>query len=328
MNIMQYKDYYKVMGLEKSATAKEVKLAYRKLARKYHPDVSKEADAEERFKEVGEAYEVLKDKEKRFSYDQLGEQWNAGDSFTPPPSWEQYAQQQNASPGSHGYSGFNAASGEDFSDFFSSIFGQAQAGGPQRSTGNHQGEDVHAKVEIDVKDAYLGVQRQFSFSLTEPDESGRMVRNQKTLKVKIPKGVTEGQHIRLAGQGGKGLGSGKKGDLLLEVAFVTNKTFKVTGKDVTVTLPLSPWEAALGGNITVSTPVSNLSMNIPENSKSGQKLRLKGKGIPSQEPGDLFVVLDIVIPPVKTDEDKEAFRKMADSFDFHPRAHLEEKANV
>ncbi len=321
------------MGLERSATAKEIKLAYRKLARKYHPDVSKEKDAEERFKEVGEAYEVLKDKEKREAYDQLGQQWNAGDSFTPPPSWEQYARQQNGSSSSQrgaGYSGFGSARGEDFSDFFSSIFGQDYASqrGHQAADGNYRGEDIHATIEIDLKDAYLGSQRQLSFNLSEPDEHGSMVRKQKTLNVKIPKGVSEGQHIRLTGQGSNGFGTGKNGDLLLEIAFAKNKVFQTKGKDVTVTLPIAPWEAALGGKITVPTPVSNLSMNIPENSKSGQKLRLKGKGIPAKESGDLFVILDIVNPPVSTDEEREAFQKMSDSFDFQPRSYFEEKANV
>lgn len=327
---MQYKDYYKIMGLERSATAKEIKLAYKKLARKYHPDVSKESDAEEKFKAIGEAYEVLKDKEKRAAYDQLGENWQSGDSFTPPPSWERYAQQQYSSSGAHGYSGFGDAGGEDFSDFFSSIFGRGYASQSSQQQGrtDHPGQDVHAKIEISIQEAYLGTEHQFSFALTEPDELGRMVKNQKTLKVKIPKGVSEGQHIRLAGQGGKGLGTGKKGDLLLEIAIAKNNVFQVSGKDVSVKLPIAPWEAALGGTVTIPTPVGHLSMNIPENSKSGQKLRLKGKGIPAKDPGDLFVVLDIVLPVVKTEEEKLAFQKMADSFKFQPRKQLEETANV
>ena len=333
---MQYKDYYKVMGLDKSATGKEIKTAYRKLARKYHPDVSKATDAENRFKEIGEAYEVLKNKDKRAAYDELGSQWQAGDSFTPPPDWEQYYQhagQKHGHPGGS-YSGFENVSGEDFSDLFSSIFGQASRTGNSSTHGFHQsrsnsrGEDVHAKVDIDVEDAYRGSERMFSFSLAEHNAQGKLVKKQKTLNIKIPKGVKEGQNIRLAKQGGSGYGTGAKGDLFLEIAFKPHKIYQVLGKDVTVKLPLSPWEAALGCKVEVPTPNGSLAINIAANSKAGQKLRLKAKGIPTKVPGDLFVVIDIVNPPVNTKKQKQAYQQLSESFEFQPRSYFEESANV
>jgi len=331
---MQYKDYYEIMGLEKTATDEEIKRAYRKLARKYHPDVSKSEDAEERFKEVGEAYEVLKDKEKRAAYDQLGSQWQAGESFTPPPDWEQYYQQHGAGQAGGSYSGFENVSGEDFSDFFSSIFGQGGfRGNPhqksyQQSTGNVRGEDVHAKVEIDVEDAYRGSERTLTFSLAEPSAEGGLVKKQKTLNVKIPKGVKEGQHIRLAKQGGTGFGNGVNGDLFLEIVFKPHKIYQLAGKDLVVKLPLAPWEAALGCKVEVPTPSGSLALTIPANSKSGQKLRLKGKGIPAKIPGDLFALIDIVNPPVESENDRKAYQKLADSFNFQPRAYFRENAHV
>ena len=324
------------MGVDKSSTGKEIKSAYRKLARKYHPDVNKATDAENRFKEIGEAYEVLKNKDKRKAYDELGSQWQAGDSFTPPPDWEQYYQQaghQQGHPGGN-YSGFENVSGEDFSDLFSSIFGQAgrtgngSTRGFQQSRANPRGEDVHAKVEIDVEDAYRGSERMFSFSLAQQNAQGQLVKEQKTLNVKIPKGVKEGQHIRLAKQGGSGYGTGAKGDLFLEIAFRPHKIYQVLGKDVTIKLPLSPWEAALGCKVEVPTPNGSLSMNIAANSKSGQKLRLKAKGIPAKMAGDLFVVIDIVNPPVHTEKQKQAYRQLSEAFEFQPRSYFEESANA
>ncbi|MFT5452565.1 MAG: curved DNA-binding protein [Enterobacterales bacterium] len=329
---MKYKDYYKIMEIEKTASNNEIKKAYRKLARKYHPDVSKEVEAEARFKEVGEAYKVLKDKEKRAAYDQLGSQWQAGDSFTPPPDWGQHQSAHNHGAGRAGgqYSDFANASGEDLSDFFSSIFGQASysGGSYQNSRANLRGEDIHAKVEIDIEDAYRGSERTISFSLASPNEQGEVVQKQKTLNVKIPKGVKQGQHIRLSKQGGSSLGNGEAGDLYLEIVVKQHPVYQVTEKDVTISLPIAPWEAALGTKVEVPTPSGFLTLTIPANSKSGQKLRLKAKGIPAKSPGDLYVVLEIVNPEVKSDKAKKAFEQLAESFSFNARDQFKEKANA
>ncbi len=316
---MEFKDYYKIMGVKRDATQDEIKRAYRKLARKYHPDVSKEADAEERFKEVGEAYEVLKDPEKRAAYDQLGANWKAGQDFNPPPDWDQGFE-------FHG-GGFTGADAAGFSDFFEELFGRAgysQAGGQQ--TGyreyNMRGEDTHAKVFIDLEDAYKGASKTLTLKHSEMGPDGRPHLKERTLNVHIPKGVRQGQHLRLAGQGGAGMGKGQAGDLYLEIEFNPHPFYRVEGKDVYLDLPVAPWEAALGAKVKVPTPTGPVDMKIPPESQAGKKMRLKGRGIPGKSPGDLYVVLQIALPPANTEKAKQAYKDFAEAVPFNPRAKL------
>lgn len=313
---MEFKDYYEVLGVERSASQDEIKRAYRKKARKYHPDVSKEANAEARFKEVGEAYEVLKDPEKRAAYDQLGARWKEGQDFQPPPGWDQGFE-------FHG-GGFTEADASQFSDFFESLFGGAQAGGaytPRRPM-HMRGEDTHAKVLIDLDDAYHGTTRPITLRHTELGSDGRPQVKARTLNVKIPKGVRQGQHIRLAGQGGAGVGEGKAGDLYLEVEFRPHPFYRVEGRDVYLDLPVAPWEAALGAVVKAPTLGGAVELKIPPGSISGSKMRLKGRGIPGNPPGDLYAVLKVVLPPAGSDEAKAMYKQMAEKLAFNPRAGL------
>jgi curved DNA-binding protein len=315
---MEFKDYYKIMGVKRDATQDEIKRAYRKLARRYHPDVSKEADAEDRFKEIGEAYEVLKDPEKRAAYDQLGADWKAGQDFRPPPDWDQGFE-------FHG-GGFTAADAEQFSDFFESLFGRRGFGGgyagQARREFHARGEDTYAKVLIDLEDAYHGAARTLTLKSTELAPDGRPQLKERTLNVRIPKGVRQGQHIRLAKQGGAGIGKGEAGDLYLEVEFRPHPFYKVEGKDVYLNLPVAPWEAALGAKIKVPTPTGPVDLKIPVNSSGGRRLRLKGRGIPAREPGDLYVVLQIALPRADTDAARSAYEEFEKALMFNPRAHL------
>lgn len=313
---MEFKDYYQIMGVARDATQDEIKRAYRQLARKYHPDVSKEANAEVRFKELGEAYAVLKDLEKRAAYDQLGSNWKAGQDFRPPPDWNAgFEFSGDGSPGD------GAA---DFSDFFESLYGHGFAGGGRARPDFHaRGEDSHAKVMIDLEDAYNGATRVITLRTPEADASGRVSMRTHKLNVTIPRGVRAGQHIRLAGQGAPGIGQGKAGDLYLEVAFNPHAHFRVEQRDVFLDLPLAPWEAALGASVTVPTPNAAVDLKIPPNSKSGGKLRLKGRGIPGSTPGDFYVVLQVVLPVAESDADKALYASLAEQFkSFAPRAGL------
>ena len=240
---MEYKDYYKIMGLERTATQDEIKRAYRKLARKYHPDVSKEKDAEERFKELGEAYEVLKDPEKRAAYDHLGANYQAGQEFHPPPNWDSGFEFRGG--------GFTDADRAGFSDFFEELFGQ-QAHGTHagyRTQFNARGEDHHAKVVVDLEDAFHGATRSINLQAPALDEHGQMRLSNRTLNVKIPKGIKEGQQIRLVGQGSPGMGQGAQGDLYLEIHFKPHPFYRAEGRDLHMQLPVTPWEAALGATI-------------------------------------------------------------------------------
>ena len=312
---MDFKDYYTIMGVGRDASQDEIKRAYRKLARKYHPDVSKESDAEVRFKEVGEAYEVLKDPEKRAAYDQLGKNWKAGQDFNPPPNWDAGFEFSGG--------GFTDGDASAYSDFFESLFGQgfgrAQAGGRRQSGYHAHGEDHHAKVLIDLEDAYSGATRSIALSMPEVDRSGHVVTKQRTLNVKIPKGVKQGQRIRLAGQGSPGMGSGQAGDLYLEVEFKPHSIYRVEGHDVYVDLPVTPWEAALGATVKVPTPDGKVDMKIPAGTVSGRKMRLKERGIPGRPPGDLYVVTQITLPPADSETAKELYRKMEQQLAYNPR---------
>ena len=316
---MEFKDYYSIMGVEKGATQDEIKRAYRKLARKYHPDVSKEADAESRFKDVGEAYEVLKDPEKRAAYDQLGADWKAGQEFRPPPDWDAGFE----------FSGAGHRPEDEFSasDFFESLFGKRNAGGFQGAyhggaSARTHSQDHHAKVIIDLEDAFHGATRTITLRAPAVDAQGHVTLKERALRVKIPKGINQGQQIRLAGQGAGGLAGGGSGDLYLEVEFKPHPVYRVEGRDIYLTLPVSPWEAALGAKVKVPTPSGILDLTIPANSTSGSKLRLRGRGIPGKTPGDLYVLLQLVLPPGDTPKAQELYRKMEQELAFNPRAGL------
>jgi curved DNA-binding protein len=311
---MEYQDYYKLLGIDRSATPDQIKQAYRKLARKYHPDVSKESEAEKRFKEIGEAYAVLKDPEKKAAYDQMGSNWSQGQGFNPPPNWN-----SGYESGDHGW---GDSSNADHSEFFESIFGRRTQHAKQQSAKlNIPGDDHHAKIEIELMDSYLGAQRSIGLKMPTLDQNGNIRMQERMLELKIPKGIRSGQHLRLAGQGNPGFGSGKAGDLYLEIMMKPHTIFKVDGKDVVVDLALAPWEAALGATVDLPTPTGKVELNIPANSMSGKKLRLKGKGIPSKEPGDLYASIRLVTPPAHSESEKEAYLAMAKSFaPFNPRA--------
>jgi curved DNA-binding protein len=308
--VPEYKDYYKIMGVARDVSQDELKRVYRRLARKYHPDVSKEANAEARFKEVQEAYEVLKDPQKRAAYDQLGSNWRQGQEFRPPPDWGQNFEFSNAFGDQEG----------GFSDFFSSLFGGGGAprGGRARGGGRGfamAGDDQVAAIEIDLEDSFSGG--------TQTIELKSGPGTARTLKITIPQGILEGQRIRLAGQGSPGHGGGPSGDLYLEVRFRKHKLFQVEGRDVTLTLPVAPWEAALGATVPTPTLAGTVDLRIPANAKAGQRMRLKGRGLPGATPGDQYVVLKIVLPPADTPEARELYERMQRELPFDPRAELQ-----
>ena len=302
---MKFKDYYEIIGVPKTATQEEIKRAYRKLARKYHPDVSDDANAEMRFKELGEAHAVLKDPEKRAAYDNAARTARAGEDFQPPPGWD---------------AGFDsgARDGMDYSDFFESLFGR-QTGREQQRERQARGKDQHVTVRIDLEDAYLGAQRSISLRMPVMDAAGHTVMQERKLDVRIPRGMHAGQHLRLLGQGEAGTGGGEAGDLYLEIAFHPHAQYRIDVRDVFMDLPLAPWEAMLGCSLTIPTPEGLISISVPAGSAAGRQLRLKGRGIPGSPPGDLYAVLSIVLPPAVSESEKQAYRAMAGAFNFNPR---------
>jgi curved DNA-binding protein len=319
---MEYKDYYKILGVERNATQDDIKRAYRKLARTYHPDVNKEAGAEAKFKDAGEAYEVLKDPEKRAAYDQLGANWKQGQEFRPPPNWDAGFEFSGG--------GYTEADASQFSDFFEGLFGgmrgRAGAGGARAGFAQREfharGQDHHAKIEVPLRDAYTGAKRAITLRMPEVDKEGHVTVKDRTLNVTIPKGIREGQHIRLASQGAPGIGKGPAGDLYLEVRFAPDPVFRVDGKDVYLDLPIAPWEAALGASVKLPTPEGAVMLKIPPGSLKERTMRLKGRGIPGSPPGDLHAVLKIVLPPATADKAKELYREMERELAFNPRADL------
>lgn len=298
---MEYKDYYKILGVERSASADEIRKAYRVLAKKYHPDVSKEANAETRFKEIGEAYEVLKNKEKRAAYDQLGANWKQGEQFRPPPNWG--SQFDFGSAGTGGSA--------DFSDFFSAIFGQGRQGrGYQQQP--RRGADQTATINVDLEDAINGARRTITLSGSQ---------GQRSLTVNIPKGIKPGQKIRLSGQGSPGINGA--GDLLLEVQYNPHPVYRVEEQDIYLNLPITPWEAALGTTIKIPVPGGGqLGMKIPAGSRSGRKMRMKGKGLPGKVAGDFYLVLEIHTPPADNEQARALYQQMAEQMPFNPRSTL------
>ena len=313
---MEFKDYYATLGVERSATQDDIKHAYRKLARKYHPDVSKEPNAEERFKEVGEAYKVLGDPEKRAAYDDVGQRFRGGQEFHPPPGWDSGFE----------FSGrdFGPGEAEQFSEFFQSLFGHLGRGARGRTQGGRHGEDHHARVVIDLVDAYRGAQRTISLRVPALDAQEHIVLQERQLDVTIPKGIREGQHLRLAGQGGAAEGGAPAGDLYLEIAFRPHPYFRVDGADIYLDLPLAPWEAALGATVPIPTPDGQVRLTVPTGSASGRRLRLRGKGLPGNPPGNMYAVLRITAPAPDTIAAKDAYEALARAYpNFNPRQILE-----
>jgi curved DNA-binding protein len=309
---LEFKDYYQTLGVDRDAAADDIKKAFRRMARKYHPDVSKEPNADARMKEVNEAFAVLSDPEKRAAYDQLGSSYHAGQEFRPPPDWDAgFEFSGRGFPGGNG----------NFSDFFSELFdgrmGRRSAGSAHFHT---RGEDHHAKVMLDLEDAYHGATRTITLRVPRVDARGHTMLAEHTLDVRIPKGVREGQLIRLSGQGSPGIGGGQAGDLYLEVHFKPHPRYRVEGRDVYATLPLAPWEAALGAAVKASVPDGTVEVRIPEGSQSGRKLRLKGRGIPSAPPGDLYLVMEVVLPPPADPKARTLYETMARELaSFNPR---------
>jgi len=306
---MDFKDYYAVLGVERTASQADIKRSYRKLARKYHPDVSKEADAEARFKDVAEAYEALSDAQRRAAYDDVGKRHKAGQEFAPPPDW------------GAGFEFSGDGGGGDHSDFFESLFGRRDARGrASRPSESAAGDDHHARVQIPVQDAYRGGIRSISLRAPHTDAQGRVTMQSRQLEVNIPKGIRSGQHLRLAGQGNPGRGGGPAGDLYLEIEFAPDARYRVDGRDVYFDVPVAPWEAALGASIDLATPDGNIELAIPAGSSPGRKLRMKGKGLPGSPAGDLYGVLQIALPSADTATARAAYGAMAAAFgDFNPR---------
>ena len=298
---MEYKDYYQALGVEKTATEDQIKKAYRTLVRKYHPDVSKEADAEKRTKELNEAYGVLGDTEKRAAYDQIGRGHRAGQEFHPPPGW--------------GAGGDNFSDNDIFADLFSNMGGRRRTGGGFQ----RRGEDSHATIVIDLADSYHGATRTISLRMPQRDGQGRVVSHERTLDVNIPKGVMPGQQLRLSGQGHSGTGGGPAGDLYLEIGFKPDARYRIEGRDVYQSVPVTPWEAALGARIELATPSGKVEVGVPMGSQTGRKLRLKGRGIPGHPVGDLYLLLEVVLPAADTDKAKQLYETMAREMAFDPR---------
>ena len=311
---MDFKDYYKVLGLEPGADDKAVKAAYRKLARKYHPDVSKEKDAENQFKEVAEAYEVLKSAEKRAEYDELRKYAQQGRPFEPPPGWQ---------PRGNGGFADEMGGGRDYSDFFESLFGAAgRSQGPGRKSAR-RGQDVEMELPILLEETLVDEAKKIAFQLPQYSADGQpLAAISKTLNVKIPTGVSDGERIRLKGQGAPGLGGAANGDLYLIIRLVPHPLFDVEAHNLILTVPLAPWEAALGSKVTVPTLDGKIHLSIPANSQSGQRLRIKGKGLMNKlgERGDLYALFKIVIPAQADEPTRALWAQLAEQAAFDPRA--------
>lgn len=333
---MEFKDYYKELGVSPTATADDIKKAYRKLARKYHPDVSKEPDAITRMTALNEANAVLSDPEKRAAYDHLAQAPHAppGQNYRPPPHWDAGFEFSDGAGGR----GAQGGAPDDYSDFFEQLFGRAakgregsgpfRAGSAQASDSNTsqpphsvRGTDHHARIELDLADAYQGAERTLTLQSGHQADDGSLARDERSLEVKIPQGVREGQLIRLAGQGSPGWGGGPAGDLFLEVLFKPDPRWRAEGRDVYQPLLVAPWEAALGASVEVGTPGGSvIEVTVPAGWKAGRKLRLKGRGIPGKTAGDLYLELHLALPPATDDASRAAYAALAQAFPhFHPR---------
>lgn len=313
---MKYKDYYETLGVTRDANGDEIKKSYRKLARRYHPDLSKAPGAEERFKEIAEAYKTLKDPEKRAAYDQLG-QHPPGQPFEPPPAWGQQ------------FGGTQFAFDEmDLSDLFAAFSTRRQAAAAPGGQMPMPGQDYEVSAEISLEDAYHGTLIALNFSLQEYDAQGRLRRVQQTFTARIPQGVTDGQKMRLAGKGGRGRNGGRNGDLYLNITLKPHPVFRVKQHDLYIDLPLAPWEAALGADIDVPTLAGLVRLKVPPGSASGLQLRIAKRGLPKQsgDPGDLFALVQIVMPSVLSEPERRLFRQLAEVSSFNPRRHFKREA--
>ena len=310
---MKYKDYYAILGVERAATSGEIKNAYRKLARKYHPDVSKEANAEARFKEMAEAYATLKDPEKRSAYDQLGRH-GPGEEFRPPPEWS--TQFGDAA---------GAFDGMDFADLFGGLAGHARQGGPRGPRGARRGQDYEVAVLITVEESFNGTEVSLDLTTTEFDEHGVPRRVPRSVKARIPKGATEGQVLRLPGQGGKGSQGGRDGDVYLHISLRPHRVYRVNGHDLFLDLPVTPWEAALGASVQIPTLAGAVNLKVPAGTHGGQQLRLAGRGLPTPQGGvgDLHAIVQIVLPPELTDRERALLQELAGASTWNPRRHLQ-----
>lgn len=307
---MKYKDYYAVLGVKRDASDAEIKAAYRKLAHKYHPDVSKEKDAEQRFKEIAEAYQTLKEPEKRAAYDQLGKQ-QPGEEFRPPPDWQrQY--------GDTHFSFDDLDLGDLFAELRGGGRGRAGRGGRPMV---EPGEDYEIPVQITLEQAYHGTDLDLDLSMPEYDEHGVLHRTPRNFKAHIPKGATDGQRLRVPGKGGKGRNGGRDGDLYLSISLYPHPHFRVSGHDLYMDLPLAPWEAVLGTSVEVPTPGGPVRLKIPPGTQAGGKLRLPKRGLPKPRggEGDLFAMVQIVVPAHASEKEKALYGQLAEVSDFDPR---------
>ena len=340
---VQYKDYYEILGVSRTASAEEIKKVYRKLARQFHPDVNKASGAEARFKEINEAYEVLSDNDKRKRYDALGANWRGGQEFTPPPGWENIRFDFGGAQGAPGGGAFhfeNLGGGADgFSDFFEMLFGGMNGmGGPGQDRAFQErtphpfgsgadeeqmnGADREANLTVNLEDVFHGATKSISLTHEQFDAHGRPHRKINNYDIKIPAGTTEGTRIRLAGQGAPSPVGGPPGHLYLTIHLAPHPLYRVHGHDLEMDLPLAPWEAALGGKVPVPTVEGAVTLTIPSGTQTGQRLRLRGKGIPSpggQEAGDLYGVVKIVVPAKPSAKERALLEELAKASSFQPR---------
>lgn len=337
---VKFRDYYEILGVSRNVNAEDLKKTYRKLARKYHPDINKNSDAEGKFKEIAEAYEVLGDPEKRKKYDSLGANWKNGQDFTPPPggfsggrrggqgaSWNFFGGGgRRASP-----KGFSSDEFGDASDFFESLFGNMGGGGGSRFSGGRsggawsqasKGQDIESEIQIPLEEAFKGAEKSISFRISGMDEHGAPAAQTRKVDFRIPPGTTDGTKIRLREKGGNGYNGGGNGDLYLKIEIMPHRIFKVNGHDLELELRVSPWEAALGADISVPTMDKDATIRIKSGTQSGQRIRLKGKGLPRHgktDNGDIFAVVKIVVPENMTTKEKDLFRQLAETSKFNPR---------
>jgi len=324
---VKFRDYYEILGVPRTATQDEIQRAYRKLARKLHPDVNKASDAEEKFKELGEAYEVLKDPEKRQKYDQLGAHWKDGQDFRPPPGWEAHFDfGRGAGPGGGGFEWTDAGG---FSDFFEALFGgaggfrQARGGGPRPgAVWRQDGADQEATIKISLEDAYHGATKSIGLQSQNLTPDGRVSLQEKNYEVKIPAGILPGQKIRLSGQGGEGVGGGRRGNLYLKVEIEPHPIYRLEGRDLYMDLAITPWEAVLGTELQISTLSGPLTLKVPPGTQNGKKLRFRGKGMPSAKgtAGNLYAVINIMVPTKPSKREEELFAELAKASNFNPRS--------
>jgi len=312
---MKYKDYYEILGVARDADTDAIKKAYRKLAHKYHPDVSKDPAGEEKFKEIADAYQTLKDTEKRAAYDQLGRH-QPGENFQPPPDWgKQFGDQQFS---------FDEA---DLSDLFAGLSGGKRQAGRAGGSFRMPGQDYEVTAHISLDEACSGTMVELNLTAPEYDAHGRLHRVPRSFKARIPKGATDGQRLRLRGKGGKGMGGAPDGDLYLNIALHPHALYRVSGHDLYLDLPLTPWEAALGAVVEVPTPSGAVHLKVPPGTHAGQKLRLARRGLPKprEGEGDLYAIVQIVVPTVLSERERALFKELADGSSFNPRGHFEQE---